>query len=176
MNRLEYLKNIGNSNGFFRPNTFEVIVTGPESLEVENESLRRISANCRISGLPGRTFETKPHDQGGQIERMFAHSVQFNEMTLTFNLSQDQVEKRFFDAWQDIIIKPDGQLLAYYEEYASGTVQINVLDKNDKVYGQYELVDAWPRSVTDVELSMDSNDQIAQLSVAMNFHHYKFTS
>lgn len=156
------------SGGYARPNNFQVEITRPKILAMEDKWLRRLSMNCFASTIPGTTFTTMSEEMGGAPRIITPVSPEFMELPLNFMLSDDMMELAFFEAWHDKIIDKKTGNLEYQSEYATDVI-IKKLTRQSgqKITGQWRLMDAWPSSVGDVQLSFDMQNQIAYLPVTI---------
>lgn len=168
------ITNIKNSGDFYRPNQFEVGIFPPPAIQVDNAFLKRICLNCSNATIPGYSFGTNEFAAGGFPVKKIAHSIQYQDLNMTFNLSTDQIEKEFFDSWKNLTIDPIYQNPNYYEIYASGSVILTPKSRNDKVLGKsYRFVEAYPIAINEISVSHDEKDSIGKLAVTMAYHHWE---
>lgn len=166
------------SGGYARQHHFEFTCAPPAKLQIQSVNLRRVMMNCFSAVLPGRQIATKESDQGGVIKREMPHTPIFTEMPLNFYLSDDLAEKRFFDAWQDLIYEPKFGNLSYYEDYVVSASLIKK-SRRSKVSGErdtvmeYELLECWPKIVGDVQVTYQGKDEICYLPVSMVYYQFK---
>jgi len=168
-----HLATVFSSGEYLRPNKYEATITPPPSVTATSEFLRRVSVNCRSAVLPGRAIETKEHGQGGFVVRKMAHSQQYTDLSLTFYLSEDLLEKRLFDAWQDSMFDPVYQNVGYYKDYAAGVVTVKPLSRAGRAMPTYKFYECWPLSVNDVQVAYDLDNQVAGLDVTFAYHHWE---
>lgn len=169
----EFLSVVQNSGEYTRPNQFELTIVTPPKVQIQNDVLRRVAWNCRRCPIPGRAIAAYEYTQGGVVTRRMAHSQIFPEVTLTFNLSEDKVEKTLFDEWQNSIFDPVYQNLSYYRDYVGALVVTPKSKRPDRKLVKYTYMEAWPVAVSEVELSMDETDSIAQLNVTFAYHSWR---
>lgn len=179
MNTSDFLAIIQKSGEYTRSNRFELEITPPSKINVQQDVLRRICANCKRAPIPGRSLAFYEYNQGGYTPRKMAHTQIYTEANLVFNLSQDKAEKELFDAWQDIVSGFNGNLEYYREYIGTFSVKSRSIRQGTENNGQskkkepkYVYLEAWPVSVQEVDLDMGSNDTIAELSVQMAYHSW----
>lgn len=160
------------SGGYSRPHHFAALISPPSVLKsmFGNEHLRRVSLNCSATALMGRHFASVDQDTGGQVIRKMPHSVIYGELPCRFYLSSDLLEKKFFDAWQDLILDPSTGNLNYYDLYR-GTVS---LVKHSRVHNnsdseKYNYIEAYPIIVGDVQQDYASFNEISTLDVTFAY-------
>ena len=102
------------------------------------------------------------------------HSVQFTDITCQFYLSEDLLEKRFYDGWQNLIYDDVWQNLQYYDQFV-GTVVLTKTAKSENKAGMgtYILHEAWPMVVGEVDQSYSSSDQVSTLPITFAFRHWE---
>lgn len=168
---LNIISNVQKSQDFLRPNKYEIIIIPPKDLNISNDALQRICLNCNKASLPGKNIATKPSDQGGFISKEIPHSVTYASMGLGFYVSKDEIEKRFFDEWQDLVFDKKARYnLNYYDKYI-GTILIRQASSNY----WYRLLEVYPSSVSDISLSYDDSDAIGKIDITFNYHSWEKT-
>jgi hypothetical protein len=167
-----------NSGGYARQHHFTFECAKPKGLRIEEANLKRVMMNCFSSVVPGRQLATKESDQGGVIQRQIPHSVIYSELPLNFYVSDDLAEKRFFDAWHDLVIEPSWGNLSYYDDYVVTSTltkksrSTKVSTERDNVM-KYELLECYPKVVGDIQLTYEGRDQVCTMPVQMVYYMYK---
>ena len=173
----EFLQHIQASGGFLRTNKFEVMITPPEDVTIDNDSLTRICTNVISAKIPGSSIDTKIWNQGGNHVRKMANTKMYTDLSLRFRVSEDLLEKRFFDAWMSLIIDPVYHTLNYYDKYASSVISVKPLTRvinNSNNNGFYLFYECWPINVMDIDVSMEEENSVAILSVDFAFRGYTY--
>jgi hypothetical protein len=86
-----------------RPSKFDVTIPIPLSLGFYISSARQLTMRCEATQLPGRTFETAVKKIGSAPVEKFPYHTNYNEVSMTFIVSDDMNEKIFFDAWMELM-------------------------------------------------------------------------
>jgi hypothetical protein len=135
----------------------------------QNERLVR---NCQSTIMPGRALQTQPLKiYGPPVE--YAYEANYaNELQLTFRVGEDMFERDFFEGWIGSVYSPMTADLLYPDTYMTN-MRIYQLDKTDlKVYCT-ELYNVFCKSISDIELSTDSSDQIETVNVTLAYSEYQ---
>jgi hypothetical protein len=139
-----------------RPNKFDVSIPIPLTLLPFRNTARNLTFRCENAELPSRTFATVEQKFGSNPTQKFPYQSSYNDVNLTFIVSDDMSEKLFFDAWLEYINPSYKYDFRYRDDYCS-TIQINQYDvKNAKSYS-INLVDAYPISVNQLDLDWSSD-------------------
>jgi hypothetical protein len=185
----------GREGGYARPNRFEIIIVPPSGVRgtsskggigaVMNKftsvlqslssgpSGRSPSFMCESFSIPGKNLISAPYTELYGPEREIVNGMTFGEISSTFYLSSDLKEKTFFDSWQSVAggTESGGFALGYYHDYV-GKIEIFQLDENDnRTYG-CELVECFPKTVTDLSVSQGVATDIQKLSVTWQYRHW----
>lgn len=104
--------------------------------------------------------------------RKMPHSVQFDDMQLTFRLSDDLLERTLFEEWQGMVFDDTWGNLGYLDEYG-GVVEIKKTSRrgSGSTVAKYVLHDAWPISVGQVDVG-DENGEISVVNVGFAYRHW----
>jgi len=110
--------------GVAKSSTFDVIVTGPST---PFYNVRTLALRADSIAYPGRNLQTHEHRYTGPPIKI-ANGFVPSDLQISFILSSDLQEKRYFDEWHDRIIGPsriNGGVItdrpfdvAYYNDYA----------------------------------------------------------
>lgn len=170
-------------NGISKPTLFKVEITpipnpAPtgENYFEENginlhEFYKNVSLRCMETQLPGKSISTNDTKKYGAAEH-YPYEVLYDEIPLTFIVSEDLKEKKFFDAWANIVIDPKTGNTNYLAEYATD-IHLYKLDGDGKKVYQYTLIDAYPKNINELEMSYGSKDEYAKLSVQFIYKKFK---
>ena len=156
---------------FARANLYEVSIHRP-SLTSSADDNQRLRINCRSVNIPSRSMGVSEPDQG---YRAFAESGLFeNEINLSFNMSADFMELKFFQEWLDYMVKPNSRHVEYYENYI-GSLEIINKDRNQQKALQTNFRDVYPKSIAELSLESAQSSEIMSLEVTMAYRDYEQT-
>lgn len=110
-----FISHFDSHAGYARTSKFEVRIALPERL-VGAGSMEELSLQCEAAELPGYTVNTVESKIFG-APTYIAGTPAFGDISLTFICAGDLWEKKFFDAWLDLIIPKNTYLVKYKKDY-----------------------------------------------------------
>ena len=182
----DILSEFHSDEGYAVPNRFEVLIHGPIKIGgggLENaysggeraggiQKLRKISLRCEAVTLPGRNVATITDTNIYGPTRDVVEGVTYAEdVTLTFQSSSGLDERKYFEQWQENMFNPDTWNLGYYNDYV-GSVEIYLLDKQDKKRYGLKLWEAFPKTISPTSLSSLPSSEIIKIDVAFDFRYW----
>lgn len=164
------------TEGVARPNRFRVDIMVPTSLSpyVQAPAMaRRLNLYCESANFPAQSIGVRQQRiYGPNYQRPYNVDYGGEGMTMTFNLDRDMKIKAFFDAWMGQIIDPI-QYFAYHQKhYISNRIIIEQLDEQDRVKYGISIEDAFPRSMSLLELNQSSQNQVHKLNVTFAYRRW----
>ena len=149
------------TNDLARPNRFEVKIFLPTEVELSMPSNIRgnpggvLRYRCESAQLPGKTLATTEQKIYGPVEK-YPYLTTYNDLDLTFIVSDDMYEKYVFDAWMEYINPGYTNNFRYKNEYAAliSIDQYNVAD--GKTYS-VDFFEAYPISMNQLDLDWSSD-------------------
>lgn len=193
---------ISRRGGMARSNRFAVYITHPtKKIDLLNTDLSSLLGNaarsviqtgelpsiksffedprdaylfCESASLPGRQVATNDFYTGMKnIKKPYAYMN--DDVTLTFNLTNDYYMYNYFKTWIDSIFpyKGDTRAVAYKRDYATDLV-IQQLGNNDWVpVKSIVLKNAYPVTMSSVNLSNASENQVVQISITFTYDDWE---
>ena len=158
--------------GLMRTSRFAVLFTLPNGLSagLYDTNLRKILLYCDSVNLPGLTLETTAAKTFGE-ERQMPHQKQFDTINLGFYVDNSMSVKTLFDNWMGAVQDPETRNFNYYWTYVTD-ITIDVLDISDKSRYQVTLYQAYPRSISPIQMDYGNKD-VMKLSVAMQYKYWR---
>ena len=156
-----------------RPSKFDVNSPIPLGLIPYRGTSRMLTMRCENAELPGRTIATTSMKIYG-VEEKFPYMSSYNDMSLTFIVSDDMKEKKFFDAWLNWINPNTSYNVKYKKDYSVG-LRINQYDVQNKVSYSVDLADAFPIAVNGMDLNW-SADGYHKLTVTFAYTSWRDNS
>jgi len=173
-------------DGYAVPNRFEVIIHGPIKKgggNLENvfaggergggiQRLRKICLRCESVTLPGRNVSTMTDSNIYGPTREVVEGVTYaSDVTLTFQSSSGLDERKYFEQWQENMFNPDTWNLGYYNDYV-GSVEIYLLDKQDKKRYGLKLWEAFPKTIGATALNAAGGGDIIKVDIGFSFRYW----
>ena len=157
-----------------RPSRFDVSIPVPLTLYPFLNTSRKLNFRCENAQLPSRTFATMDQKFGSNPIEKYPYQPQYNDVELTFVVSDDMSEKIFFDSWLEYINPSYTFNFKYKSDYAT-TVTINQYDvASNKTYS-INLIDAYPIAVNQLDLDW-SNTDYHKLTVVFAYTYWQNNS
>jgi hypothetical protein len=175
---------ISQSGGLAMANYYRV-----ELPSINGMSTRDLNILCKATNLPGRQIMTNNRTIGA-IDQKVAYSVAHDDINLSFHVPNDYKIRTYFESWQAMAIDPVTHETGYLNEYAK-TVKIHQLKRgtslplfnnsvldvdlftSDSIMFTCELYEAFPTTVTAIELSDATENATVELIVQLSYRKWK---
>jgi len=169
---LQGWKSATKEKGFLRSHSYEVTVSPPSGGDGRQIKLRTESVS-----LPGASFLSadnyRPYGSGKNYDIPYSYNT--SEITCVHTLDKNGDIYKIFFEWANLIsdIKGNKKFAAsYFDEYTTPmTIDVYGNDYTDKVK-TIELYNVYPKSVDQLQMSWDTTDDIARLSVSYYYLYY----
>lgn len=169
MNISDFVSSIGKA-GLARSNRYTVEMVLP-STTYNNNEYRKMLLLCESVQLPGLNLNTAQIRTFGEIREM-PYEMNFDPVQLSFYVDGEMVVKGIFDQWIQSVQRGNTRNFNYYENYIADTVKIHVEDLTDDTKYTVTLYEAYPKTVTPVQMGYDQKD-IMKLQVTMNYKFWR---
>jgi hypothetical protein len=140
-----------------KANRFDVSIPVPLVLIPYRGVARTLSLRCESTTLPSRTFSTLEQKFGSNPVEKYPYMSNYNDIEMTFIVSGDMEEKKFFDAWMEYINPTYKNDFRYKTDYIS-TLKINQYDERNNLTYSVNLIDAYPIAVNQLDLNWSSTE------------------
>ena len=168
---------------YAKSSRFEVRIGAPSSQRDLVSLADGLRFQCEASELPGYNINTVDNRIYG-VPNPVASTATFSDITMTFICAGDMWEKKFFDAWMDVIVPIDNYNPRYKDDY-SGVIYINQYTdissssatKNftptaaQQLRYSAVLHGAFPISISPLSLNW-ADDQFHKLSVTFKYEYW----
>ena len=156
-----------------RPNLFTCYLDGSSVFESE---IPNFSFRCEKAEFPGRTIATTDDTFSGPSLKL-PYDMTYNDITLSIICSEDMKERRFFERWMDLIVKParqaDAGTIAYHSEYARGLrLVVEQLDSNNRILASYACYDPYPIAITPMNATWDEVNTYQRFGVTLTYRYH----
>tara|TARA_B100001996_G_scaffold381857_1_gene372223 strand:+ start:2235 stop:2828 length:594 start_codon:yes stop_codon:yes gene_type:complete len=167
-----------------KPNMFEVEIQFPDNYQVANDDIKLTNLLCKSTNLPGSNLGVIEVPFRGRTVKI-AGDRTFDNWSATFFNDKDFKVRSFFEEWSQFINTHEGNTAPRFipefgEAGYMATIKVHQLEKNatdagGSIIRSYELVHAFPTSVSSIDLAYDSNDQIEEFTVEFQMSYWKTT-
>ena len=152
---------------FARPNLYTIEIApdrrGNGGLSPEN----KIMLNCNTVNIPNIGMN---YDDGQWISQ--PHKRLYGEISMTFQVSEDFAEMKYFNTWfRQVGWNQDGHF-AYHNDYIR-TIIIRNYSRDNKLILTTKIIDAYPKSIDAISLGYGNNSTTMPLAVKCGYWwHY----
>ena len=162
------------SSDIARTKQFDVTVPAPLPLLPYLGTARNLSFRCESTQLPSRTFATTEQKFGANPVEKHAYHSNYNDVDMTFIVSDDMKEKIFFDAWMEYINPTITFDFNYKSDYIS-TLTVNQYDVKNQLTYSINLIDAFPISVNQLDMDWSSEGH-HKLTIVFAYRYWQNNS
>ena len=157
-----------------RASRFDVQFNVPFVLIPYVKTSRHLNFRCETASLPGRTLNTVDRRFGSAPAQKVPVGTTYNEMDLTFIVSDDMSEKVLFEGWIEAINPTTTYNFNYRANYVSDIV-ITQYDVSNKPSYQVTLLEAFPIAVNQLDLDWTSENH-HKLTVVLAYTNWQATA
>ena len=125
-------------------------------------SVRKTSLRVSQIGFPGRALDMTADTNIYGPVRNIATGYTYGTLSSVIQCSNDMREKNFIDTWQRLAYNPQTWAMGYYNDYV-GSMDIYLLDQNDKRRYGVQLVECFPSDIGEADLPKPLQDRIAEI-------------
>jgi len=170
-------------NGYAQPNKYEVMIFPPAKRGGGNNTnmfsgmerqtdLRKLSLRAQSVNLPGRNLSTSNDTNIYGPQREIVEGVTYaEEVSIDFQASSELTERVFFENWQRQAFNETTWNIGYYNDYV-GSMEIYILDKQNKKRYGIKLHDVFPKTIGPNSLAYDANDTLMLTPVSFSFRYW----
>ena len=165
-----------------KPNMFVVDVSWPTDLDNKPEGDNRELVNllCKSTALPASNIGVIEVPFRGRTVKI-AGDRTFDTWSATFFNDKDFKIRTYFEKWLEQINTHESNNAPLFVPTNSNagymaSLKVKQMRKDDRESGsilrQYDLLHAFPTSVSQIDLAYDSNDQIEEFSVEFQYSYW----
>ena len=158
--------------GGARANQFQVFVTFPSLIPNGQVAGQRAQFMAKAAQLPASTIAEVPISFRGRTV-YFAGEREFQPWTITVYNDNDFQVRNAFEAWVDTIQNSNSTSGALNPALYQVDLQVNQLDRNERVVKTYNFKDAFPLEVGAIQLDWDQNNQIETFDVTFRYNYFE---
>lgn len=149
-----------------RPNYFKATIR-QKSGETDNN----LNMLVESVSFPGQNVRTQEDFLRYGPVREFAQGMTYGPISITFVCTSGLPEKKYFEEWQEKIIDKKTWNANYYETYI-GEIKLEQLNRNNDTRYTVNIFEAFPKTISDQEYSMATNDSYQRITVDFSYHHW----
>jgi hypothetical protein len=164
-NIAQFVALISAKGGVAKKNRFKIEISIP------GYNSGDISLLCESTSFPSKTiqsFDFSSYRNSIKIPTGFTNE----DVTAVFHLTNDYYIKDMFDKWLNSIVNTENYFIAYDKQFKT-TVRIFQLNEKDQVVYGVELLEAYPISMSAVELDNSATNATQKLTVDFTYNYWK---
>lgn len=98
----------------------------------------------------------------------------FEDWTISILNDKSFSHRNAFERWSNLILSHESNVQGTetYRDLIT-TLTVFQLDRSEKVLKTYKLYNAWPNTITPIDLGYDQNDTIEQYTVTFSYTHWE---
>ena len=131
---------------------------------------RSLLYRCENAQLPGKTIATTEQRTYGPVEK-FPYLMTYNDLDLTFMITDDMKQKYFFDKWFELVNPASTNNFGYKSDY-SADLLITQYDVANRPSYSVHIIDAYPISMNQLDLDW-SSDGYHKLVITFAYTRWK---
>ena len=149
--------------------------TESDNMHTQITNGRRVRAFCSAITMPDRDIVMKEVKHNGPARKV-AYDFKSQDITATFYADKFLRERTYFELWQKSAVSTANFNYNFYNDYVTN---LNIYqlgqyaskqERDDVTYG-VQLIDAFPKNISAVEYSADSNE-VQTFSVTFTFRYW----
>ena len=155
--------------GLASPNKFRIRFTMPSVVNNPKEEFNLMVENV---DLAGRNVNSAINIEYGVRREVAYNAPAYDPLNITFLCSQDMSEKRKLEEWNNHIVKVNrGFDVEYYDNY-TGSITVDVLDKNLKSTYYVEYLEAYPKVINSIPFNHTTTNQTVRVTASFVYSYY----
>lgn len=158
--------------GGARPNQFRVDLTFP-AIAGPNGPFAGQTGQflCKSSTLPASTLEDITAQYRGRPVH-FAGERTFQPWTISIYNDTNFLIRNVMEEWSGRILAYSSTLGTVNPALYQAQMSVHQLDRNDNIIKTYTFYDAYPTSVSQIQLDFEQNNQIETFDVEFTYNYY----
>ena len=177
----DFLSKVDNLGGIARKNRFSVEIIPPATF-ASGVKASAINFLAKSVSFPARSFGTTTYRSGGQFGLTVPYETTMEPVGLTMLNTNNHAPRIFWSDWLEYIQGMDSYNMRYYKSFI-GLIKIssyndvadNFLASDPGTSYQVTLHEAYPKSISAIELGWDSSD-LADFDIDIAYSRWEDTS
>lgn len=173
-NIADFIAEVNTSSGMARANRYAIDMGLPRTLAqfgtYSQADRQRMHLFCEAVTLPGININTTQIRTYGEVREM-PYELNYDPVQFSFYVSGDMIVKGIFDQWIKSIQQGNTRNFNYYKDYISPKMEIWVDNMTDDTVYKVDLYEAYPKTVSAVQLGYDQKD-VMKITVSMMYKYW----
>lgn len=149
---------------YAKPNLFKIKINPPSVISGEWNDEEGILA--KAASLPGVDIDNYVLERAGKTINVPSGKIENTPYSITFLNDVDNSLRVMFHRWQQaVIFNWEKSTIGLTKDIMDASVMVTQYDGQHKATYSVKLVNAWPKSISEIQLTQESENQIEEFSV-----------
>lgn len=158
--------------GGARPTLFEVTISNPPGIALNQSAKEKFTFTCRSAQLPASSLGTIEIPYFGRKIKLAGDRV-FQSWQVSVMNDEDFLVRRMLEDWSTILNTHESNLRLRDNELAyKADIQVFQYSKEGEILRSYVLEGAYPSVVSPIALDWNSTDQIETFDVTFEYDYW----
>jgi hypothetical protein len=150
------------------PNRFEIIINFPSAIGGDTNAAKFM---CKAGSIPSESIGEITMGYQSQTLKLSGDRT-YDDWTCTVYNTEEWAVRNDIEKWMKIINDPETNFKTSHGSY-QGDVVIHQLSINDlSIVAGYKLMGAWPKSVGDISLDWETNDEKETFDITWSYLYF----
>lgn len=128
-----------------------------------------VGAMCDSINVPGFSIASSNLITFGENVEM-PYNIIYNPISLSVIMDNTSIARTYFDDWANQVFDRGTRTLGFYDNYVKD-FRIIITDKKSKPIYVIKVIEAWPKTVNDMQLDYSSHD-VLKVSVTLQYKYW----
>ena len=166
--------------GYATNNRFQVEMPKLKGMRTPNGKSIKDNSNseernmlCTAVNMPGREIQVTERQMGIE-KRQIATGINFPPVQMTFYLTNTYSLREYFGGWMSASVSynENGVMYAGYQDNYVMDIKIRQYSRNGRKVASIKLIDAFPISMSSIELNNQAQTAVSELTVSLAYRTY----
>jgi len=168
-------KTRGLTMGGARPTLFEIYLIPPPGVGADQDSQDKFRFTCRGASIPAATIQAIDVGYFGRKIKVQGDRT-FTDWQVTVMNDEDFLVRSMFEKWSNALNRLESNIRDpnFTGDENSYKTDMNVLQygKDGELIRQYDIIGAFPTTVSDIQLDWDTTNQIETFTVTFAYDYW----
>ena len=168
-------KTRGLTMGGARPTLFEIYLIPPPGVGADQDSQDKFRFTCRGASIPAATIQAIDVGYFGRKIKVQGDRT-FTDWQVTVMNDEDFLVRSMFEKWSNALNRLESNIRDpnFTGDENSYKTDMNVIQygKDGELIRQYDIIGAFPTTVSDIQLDWDTTNQIETFTVTFAYDYW----
>lgn len=156
-----------------RPALFNVFLSVPPGIGIDNVSVDKFRFVCKTAELPASTVGVVEVPYFGRKIKKKGDRV-FQDWTVTVMNDEDFSVRALFETWSNAMNRLVSNVMdtALNGENYKADLEVNQYAKDGELIRSYGIIGAWPSDISSIPLDWETQNQIESFNVTFSYDYW----